>query len=278
MSAGTMTLHKGARHVSLDDVAAVACPSPTRSWFPIAHVAVLEAVQETLAGTGFAIQKTHLALSSNEMQFFATLDLYSDVGEGVNLAVGIRNSIDRTLPLGFAAGHRVFVCDNLSFSAEMMVNRKHTSNGAARFKEAIAHATSKLENFRKAEAGRIALMHTLLLDDAQAESVILRAWEAKVISHLQVPGVVKEWREPSHAEFEPRTRWSLFNAFTEVLKPFSESNPQAFAGRTYRLNSLMVPPNEGPVDLDHTDVEVEGYASGKPIDYDDADLIESEMN
>jgi hypothetical protein len=37
---------------------------------------------------------------------------------------------------------------------------------------------------------------------------------------------------------------------TEVLRPFSISNPQAFAGRTFRLNRLLVPPTEGPADID----------------------------
>jgi hypothetical protein len=36
------------------------------------------------------------------------------------------------------------------------------------------------------------------------------------------------------------------------LRPFSQSNPQAFAGRTFRLNRLLVPPNEGPASVDAT--------------------------
>jgi hypothetical protein len=68
--------------------------------------------------------------------------------------------------------------------------------------------------------------------------------------HLQLPDVLKEWREPSHDEFGPRTRWSLFNAFTETPRPFSRSNPQAFAGRTFCLNRLLLPPVEGPADIE----------------------------
>jgi hypothetical protein len=142
------------------------------------------------------------------------------------------------------------VCDNLSFSAELLVNRKHTVNGGTRFREAIVLAAGRLVAFQASEAARVSRMQSTPLDDRDAESFILRAWEAKVISHLQLPAVLAEWREPSHDEFGPRTRWSLFNAFTEVLRPFSESNPQAFAGRTFRLNQLLVPPNEGPVEVE----------------------------
>src|SRR5262249_42262060 len=171
------------------------------------------------------------------------------IGPGVNLSVGIRNSIDKTLPLGFCAGNRVMVCDNLSFSAELLVNRRHTVNGGARFREAIAHAAGRLEAFRASEAARVERMQLLGLDAQAAESIVLRAWEARIISHRQLPGVLREWREPSHDDFGPRNRWSLFNAFTEALKPLAQSNPQAFTGRTFALNRLLVPPDEGPADV-----------------------------
>jgi hypothetical protein len=246
----SLILHRGARLATLDQVAAVPTPASTETWYPIPHLAVLESVEETLDATGFAVRSKQLGLSANEQQFFATLELVSTLADGVALAVGIRNSIDKSLPLGFCAGSRVFVCDNLSFRAELMVSRKHTLNGSIRFREAIAHATGRLDSFRRLEAERIATMHTLLLDDREAESLILRAWERKIISHLQLPAIVSEWRKPSHEEFSPRTRWSLFNAFTEVLRPFSVSNPQNFAHRTMELNTLLLPPGEGPATLD----------------------------
>src|SRR3954452_5307633 len=221
-----LILHRGAREATLDQIARVATPSPTDTWYPIPHLAVLEAVEETLAATAFGVQSRRLALSANSQQFFATLDLFAPIGQGITLSVGIRNSIDKTLPLGFCAGNRVFVCDNLSFSAELLVNRKHTVNGGARFKEAIALAAGRLEAFQQSEAARVETMNRLALDDDRALSLILRAWEQRVVSHLHLPAVLKEWREPSHPEFEPRTVWSLFNAFTEVLRPFSRSNPQ----------------------------------------------------
>ena len=46
---GNLILHRGAREASIDQVARVETPSPTDTWFPIPHLAVLEAVEETLA-------------------------------------------------------------------------------------------------------------------------------------------------------------------------------------------------------------------------------------
>lgn len=245
-----LILHRGARKVSIDDVARVETPSATATWHPIAHIKVLEAVEESLAATEFAVRGRELALSASGGQFFATLDLYAAIGEGVTLAVGVRSSIDQSLAQSFCAGNRVFVCDNLSFRAELMVTRKHTVYGGERFREAIALASGQLPAFQKSERARMVGMKGLMLDDRAAESLILRAWENRIISHLQLPAVLKEWREPSHEAFGPRTAWSLFNAFTEVLRPFGTSNPQAFAGRTFRLNALLVPPAEGPADIE----------------------------
>ena len=48
--------------------------------------------------------------------------------------------------------------------------------------------------------------------------------------------MLKEWREPSHDEFRPRTAWSLFNAFTEAHKSV---NPHTAVRRGEALYGLF---------------------------------------
>ena len=43
-------------------------------------------------------------------------------------------------------------------------------------------------------------------------------------NHFQVPKVLTDWRTPRHEAFEPRTAWSLFNCFTEIMKGLSIFN------------------------------------------------------
>ena len=47
--------------------------------------------------------------------------------------------------------------------------------------------------------------------------------------------LIKEWREPSHDEFKPRTVWSLFNAFTEVYKQTSLTQLHQNSNRLHGL-------------------------------------------
>jgi hypothetical protein len=110
MASSTLMLHCGARRVSRDELAAVPTPAPTATWFPVPHLSVLDTTIERLAEAGYRVRKTDLALNREGRQFFGTLDLDTPLVNGVTLAVGIRNSCDKSFPLGFAAGNRVFVC------------------------------------------------------------------------------------------------------------------------------------------------------------------------
>jgi hypothetical protein len=79
------------------------------------------------------------------------------------------------------------------------------------------------------------------LTDDQADALILRAFEKGIVTAPFLPRVIREWRRPSFEEFEPRTAWSLLNAFTTVLSKRAEKQPQAYTVQTMRLNALLSP-------------------------------------
>ena len=242
MPDSTLCLHRGARVVSREELDSVEAPTHTETWFPLKHNHVLDAVLSTLEASDFQVQRMQLALSQGNARFFGTLDLRSPVSEGVALTVGVRNSIDKTFPLGFCAGSRVFVCDNLAFRSEILVARKHTLNGGTRFQESIALAVQSLGQFREAEAQRIDRMRAFPLSDMHAESLMLQAYDRDLISHRALPQVIKAWRQPMHTEFEDRSLWSLLNAFTGAIQGRARSNPQQFALQSIRLQALLCPP------------------------------------
>src|SRR4051812_19222449 len=122
--ANDLVLHRGAHEVSREELKAIEAPPATGTWFPVRHEEVLSTTVATLETAGFQVARMQLALSRAGGRFFGTLDLESPLAEGVSLAVGVRNSLDKSFPLGFCAGHRVFVCDNLSFHSDLMVKRK----------------------------------------------------------------------------------------------------------------------------------------------------------
>jgi hypothetical protein len=239
MSSSDLCLHAGGRLVTEEELRQYRAPQAEGRWFPIAHHDVLVRVKDTLGEAGFEVRGQKLALAKQNHRFFGTLDLKTQLASGVHLAVGIRNSTDKSFPLGFCAGSRVFVCDNLAFRSELLVKRKHTRFGEQRFGAAIANAVSSLHDFRQMEEERLRLMMHAELAPEMADAVILRAFEKGIIGARDLPAVIKEWRNPSFEEFKPRTAWSLLNAFTTVLRERAEKQPQAFMVQTMRLNSLL---------------------------------------
>lgn len=137
--------------VTEDDLRLIPAPPPSGRWYPISHSAVLERVKTTLSEAGYFIAKSELSVSRNGQRFFGTLDLTTPLVEGISLVVGVRNSTDKSFPIGFVGGSRVFVCANLCFSGELLVSRKHTKHGNTRFGEDISAAVVKLSQYRDLE-------------------------------------------------------------------------------------------------------------------------------
>jgi hypothetical protein len=245
MVAANLVLHRGARTVTADELRGYRAPEPSGRWYPIAHARVLDVVRSTLQEVGYEVRNERLGLSREGARFFGTLDLGTPVAPGVALAVGIRNSVDKSFPLGFCAGNRVFVCDNLAFRSELLVRRKHTVNGERNFVKAIASAVTALTHFREAEGERIKRFRETSLKDDQADSLILRAYERGIVGARELPKVLHEWRNPPFEEFQPRTVWSLLNAFTGAMRDRAVQQPAQFAVQTMRLNGLLDLKSEG---------------------------------
>ncbi len=240
MSNATLVLHTGGRHVEREELRQIILPQATRTWKPISHEVVLNTALDSLNEAGYRVRGMKLGLANNGNRFFGTLDLEAVLVPGVALAVGLRNSIDKTFPMGFCAGSRVFVCDNLAFSSELLVKRKHTINGQGRFSNDISSAVMRLDTFRNAEHARIMVLQQKALSDVEAESFMLRSCVQKgIVAQNQLPAIFKEYHEPRHEDFKARTAWSLLNAFTEIMRDLQVSNPNELARRTMRLQAML---------------------------------------
>jgi hypothetical protein len=237
--ASQLVVHCGGRTVTRDELATIAAPQPTATWFPARHIDVLSTVEQALDNGGLKVRRARYATSKEDARFFATLDLEDQISEGVGLSIGVRNANDQSCPRAFVCGSNVFVCDNLAFFTDMVVLRKHTRFGETRFSEAVSLAVQSMALYKDAEKNRIEAFRNADISDMQAESIILRAFEQGVVNTRQLPGIIKEWREPSFQDFQPRNAWSLYNDFTTVLNPLAETRAQKHALLTMQLGALI---------------------------------------
>ena len=239
VSSGQLINHCGARPVTKGDLELMPAPPKTDTWYPIRHIDVLDAVEVTIASAGFSIRACSFSVSQGNQRFFGVLDLMSQLAAGVSLSVGIRNSNDKTFPIGFCIGNRTFVCDNLAFSAEIVIAKKHTRFGEDRFREGIATAVGKLPDYSRAEAQRIEQMQQRLLTEEQADAVFLRSWEKGIVGLRMLRPLIDEWRHPTYPDFEPRSAWSLLAAYTHIAKGRQKAYPNKAALEVMQFQTLL---------------------------------------
>jgi len=238
MSNAKLLLHCGAEQTTREDVWNVTTPEPTRTHYPLPHRDLVGEVEDMLTGAGFEIGDQRHALSHEGARYFGTfaVSLPDAPSKDYSWVVGLRNSHDKSLPAGLVAGTRVFVCDNLAFTGEIKISRKHTRFAARDLSHMTARAVGQLgERFHRLDR-QIEAYQEAEINDRTAHDVIIRAIDCRAVNPTAVKGVLKEWRQPSHEDFEPRTAWSLFNAFTERMKG---GNPNTTLRRTQALHGLF---------------------------------------
>lgn len=214
----TLVAHTGATKISRSDLSLCKTPTATQTWKPIAHSVLVDCIEETLNRNHLKIAKEEYAVQSEGNKLFGVMTLNSEFG-GYATALGIRTSNDKSFPVQMIAGARVFVCDNLAFSGDViMLRRKHTAGLNLRDEIAggIRRAIAKFADVSTSVERMTAI--DLTGKDVAAKAKILDAAIKGVMPLRLIPAIYENYFEPKHEEFKARNAWSLHNAFTEAFK------------------------------------------------------------
>lgn len=214
-----LMLHCGANAVERNELVTVTTPNSTATWYPIPHEKFLGGIEEALPHFGLSVVQEAHALTHDGRRYFGLLQIQNGSQHpDYSWILGIRNSHDKMFPAGIVAGSQVFVCDNLAFSGEVKVARKHTRFILRDLPGLIGDAIGKLVSKWKHQDQRIEAYKNCRLKDRDAHDLVIRALDVGAINTTQIPAVIGGWRKPHHSAFEPRNVWSWFNGVTEVLK------------------------------------------------------------
>ena len=211
----TLCLHTGGAALSYDELRHVPTPEPTESHMPLAHHELVEMVRFTLQYHGHEIVEEHHATSHEGMRYFGVMTLRSAYGDYGDI-VGLRNSNDRTFPIGLAFGSRVFVCDNLAFIGDNVIKRKHTIKSKREMPTLLAELVAPLQAQRLAQNTKLLTYQNTAINDAQADHAILSMYREGVFGVTRIADVVEQFERPLH-DWGGRTAWRLFNAATFAL-------------------------------------------------------------
>jgi hypothetical protein len=237
MKSGNMILHCGAGFLSREELEKIQTPAATRTFQPIPHTLLVDQVKSALVSETIEVTNEAHSTTTDGMNYFGLLEVSNrSRNDDFAYVVGLRNSHTFRYPAGLVIGAHVFVCDNLSFSGEIQVARKHTRYILRDLHGLTVKAVGYLAAKWMDQEKRIEGYRNYKVNDAKAHDLVVRALDARALTVTQIPAVLAEYRNPRHEEFAPRTAWSWFNSVTEVLKEVSIA---ALPSRTQALHGLL---------------------------------------
>ena len=233
----SLLLHCGSDEATLGDLESVRIPAETASYKPLGHadLARMLATQAADLLTRFQLHKSSYGLTRDGQRMFG-VHTFRDSDTELGLCIGFRNSYDRSMSIGIAVGASVFVCDNLAFTGDISVLRKHTRNVIADIEMLSLSAIYLSRKAYQQIRVQSQAMREAELQDEEAFRLLGALYGRGILTPRQIPVVKREWRSPQHEDFKPRTLWSFYNSVSESLKT---SPPQQIMERHLRLHQFI---------------------------------------
>lgn len=253
--ADSFMLHKGAERTSLEDVRRAATPQRTDTYVPIPHYLYQDLIRQSLETHGYRILDEFHALTPERERYFGGFEVeppgYAVQGNVIqtdenffakgksSLVTGFRNGHGKRMSAGFVIGSRMFVCDNLAFSGDITVTRKHSGKILDELPDLVNAGITKIPNTIQKMFGRYDGYKYSPLSETEVDHIIMEAVRRKIIPSTLTIKVWDAYNKPPRDWGDAEVLWNLFNAFTWNLKPKSPQKAIELPRRTLKLHELM---------------------------------------
>ena len=222
--------------IDSEALAGVQTPEGTHSHTPIPHHKLVGLTREALDRAGLEVKEEEHALARGGLRYFGGFSLKgSDVnGDDRNIVLGLRNAHDKSFAASIAVGNQMMVCENLCFSSDIKLARRHTTNILADLPRVLSSAVARVTSHWDDMGKRItSYQNTEVMDAAK---MIVELVDAKAFPARDIYKAVEEFRNPRHEEFKGGSLWTLYNSITENLKG---GDLTKLADRTMRMQSIF---------------------------------------
>ena len=250
MSLGLM-LHCGAKEIEREAIKDLPTPeaieTPRKNggmtvWQPIEHEFLVRYTEQSLLNQGFSVVNRQFGVTPNGARFFGLMEIEGNNidgngnAKGYKRLLGLRNSLDKSFAAGLAAGAKVMVCDNLSFSGDVSAQHRHTKNTLTKLPGLITEAVSKISEAFKFQDQRIDAYKAHELDCSTLHEKVVNLAREGCLAPNHIVSVCDEYLKPTHEHETDSKVWNLFNAVTQTLKRVP---PQEMCVRTQKLHKEL---------------------------------------
>jgi hypothetical protein len=206
--------------VSPEQLLGVQTPAPTDSHIPVPHSLLVSLMREAVERAGMAISHEEHGLARDGMNYFGGFALSSPLitAQDRKLVLGLRNSHLKQFAASICLGNSMLVCENLHFSSDTKLGRRHTTNILADLPRVLADAIGRCLSQFQTIGDRFEAYKVTDISKQRASDLLIDLVDAKALPARDIYNVMQEFRNPRHDEFKGQTLFSLFQGFTETMK------------------------------------------------------------
>lgn len=195
-------------------------PPQTDSYTPVSHANIVNAVQEEADKRGLKIKDKQYWTNRQDQQVTGKFNIIVPGDDEMGMMVAFRNSYDRTMSLGFAAGGNVWICTNGMVSGDITLVRRHTGTIVQEITEKINVSMDQLEDqFATLVTAKEKMKQIEVSKTTMAELAGKMFIQEELINSTQL-NIVKQEILTSE-NFGEENLWSMYNHVTEAYKKSS---------------------------------------------------------
>ena len=214
-------------------VRAVPEPQGTKTWNPISHARLLDAMETTVRSRDAEIVDRSYTLTKNGAKLFGSWTIANGVDR--RFMVGFRNSIDASMSVGFCSGLYVIVCSNMMFSGDFKTFRKHT-NGLT--DDLLTQMACNTWDAIATEQKSLQVWHDSLKDvsirENDVDAISFRAIKAGILT----PNKIKPFLECINEEKRLAEEFSVHTFHSGMTRLMRNDNLFSIASSTPRLKEF----------------------------------------
>src|SRR5210317_2219756 len=214
--------------------------------FPIDHHELVDIAKRELGNNGFEIKQEEHGLSEKGMNCFSGFAIRKSDFDNTDreLVFGLRNSHNQKFASSVAVGSSMMVCENLCFSSDITLSRKHTRNIFAELPTIMNKAIQSIQKTWKNEGKRIETYKNTEANEVEVINKLLKAGLIKptkigdFLDLVQNGGVDVDGIKGAFHEYRG-TLWNIFNAVTESFKNLTANNVMHLPRMTMQAQQIF---------------------------------------
>jgi len=200
-------------------------PPKTSTYSPVSNRDILAEIEEELDKKNFSIKHEKYNIARKGDQVIGTLGIANDQDPEIGFQLAFRNSYDKSMAVGFAAGNIVWICSNGLIAGDIVYMRKHTGSVVEELNGRISMAINQLGSHYEKIARQAEQMKNIEISKTDAAELCGRMFiEEDIVKATQLSIIKREMQEPTFDYHNPGSLWELYNHVTHSLKESHAAN------------------------------------------------------